>query len=192
MSMFTLAISCLTTSNLPWFTDLAFQVPMQYCSLQHRILLSSLDTSTTETHFLSDKPLHFSDLSFPSWNGNDVPFVTDLRGVGKGGFKVPGRSLGHWDLAGMKFGCVFVCFLLFFLTSIHGLRILVPQTGMEPGPRDWKHLIPNHWTTKEFLFFSSLSLFGFYFYCVVEPLEGFKQGRCHDRISLFFFLLRFI
>ena len=31
MSMFTLAISCLTTSNLPWFMDLTFQVPMQYC-----------------------------------------------------------------------------------------------------------------------------------------------------------------
>ena len=30
-----LAISCLTTSNLPWFMDLTFQVPMQYCSLQH-------------------------------------------------------------------------------------------------------------------------------------------------------------
>ena len=33
--MFTLAISCLTTSNLPWFIDLTFQVPIQYCSLQH-------------------------------------------------------------------------------------------------------------------------------------------------------------
>ena len=33
--MFTLAISCLTTSNLPLFMDLTFQVPMQYCSLQH-------------------------------------------------------------------------------------------------------------------------------------------------------------
>ena len=31
--MFTLAISCLTTSNLPWFMDLTFQVPMKYCSL---------------------------------------------------------------------------------------------------------------------------------------------------------------
>ena len=29
MSMFTLAISCLTTSNLSWFMDLTFQVPMQ-------------------------------------------------------------------------------------------------------------------------------------------------------------------
>ena len=35
MSMFTLAISYLTTSNLPWFMDLTFQVPMQHCSLQH-------------------------------------------------------------------------------------------------------------------------------------------------------------
>ena len=31
MSMFTLVISCLTTSNLPWFMDLTFQVPVQYC-----------------------------------------------------------------------------------------------------------------------------------------------------------------
>ena len=31
MSLFTLAISCLTTSSLPWFMDLTFQVPMQYC-----------------------------------------------------------------------------------------------------------------------------------------------------------------
>ena len=29
--MFTLAISCLTTFNLPWFMDLTFQVLMQYC-----------------------------------------------------------------------------------------------------------------------------------------------------------------
>ena len=28
MLMFTLAISCLTTSNLPWFMDLAFQIPI--------------------------------------------------------------------------------------------------------------------------------------------------------------------
>ena len=30
VSVFTLAISCLTMSNLPWFTDLIFQVPVQY------------------------------------------------------------------------------------------------------------------------------------------------------------------
>ena len=47
MSMFTLAISCFTASNLPWFMDLTFQVPKQYCFLQHQTLLPSLVTSTT-------------------------------------------------------------------------------------------------------------------------------------------------
>ena len=51
MSMFTLAISCLTTSNLPWFMDLTFQVLMQYYSLQHRTLLPSPVTSTTGCYF---------------------------------------------------------------------------------------------------------------------------------------------
>ena len=32
MLMFTLAISCLITCNLPWFMDLTLQVPMQYCT----------------------------------------------------------------------------------------------------------------------------------------------------------------
>ena len=47
MLMLTLAISCLTTSNLPSFMDLTFQVPMQYCSFQHWALLLSPVTSTT-------------------------------------------------------------------------------------------------------------------------------------------------
>ena len=47
MSAFTLAISCLTTSNLSWFMDLTFQVPMQYCFLQHCTLLLSPVTSRT-------------------------------------------------------------------------------------------------------------------------------------------------
>ena len=45
--MCTLAISCLTISKLPWFMDLTFQVPMQYCSLQHQTLLPSAVASTT-------------------------------------------------------------------------------------------------------------------------------------------------
>ena len=49
--MFTLAISCLTTSNLPWFMDLTFQVPMQYCSLQHQILLLSAVPSKIGHYF---------------------------------------------------------------------------------------------------------------------------------------------
>ena len=47
MLMFTLAFSCLTTSNLPWYRDLKFQIPMQHCSLQHQTFLPSPVTSTT-------------------------------------------------------------------------------------------------------------------------------------------------
>ena len=50
--VFTLAIPYLTTSNLPWFMDLTFQVPMQHCSLQHRTLLPSPVTSTTGCCYL--------------------------------------------------------------------------------------------------------------------------------------------
>ena len=53
MSMFTLAISCLTTSNLHWSMDLTFQVPVQYCFLQHQTLLSPPDTSTRALFLLS-------------------------------------------------------------------------------------------------------------------------------------------
>ena len=59
MSMFTPAISCLTTSNLPWFMDLTFQVCMQYCTLQHQTLLPSLVTSTTGYCFCFDSVSSF-------------------------------------------------------------------------------------------------------------------------------------
>ena len=54
--MFTLVISYLITSNLPWFISLKFQIPIQYCSLQHHTWLSPPDTSTTGCcfHFNSD------------------------------------------------------------------------------------------------------------------------------------------
>ena len=54
-NMFTLAISSLTTSNLPWFMDLTFQVPMQYCSLQHQTWLLPPDTSTTGHCFCPER-----------------------------------------------------------------------------------------------------------------------------------------
>ena len=41
------AISCLTTSNLPWFMDLTFQVSMQYCFLQ---LFTALDFASITSH----------------------------------------------------------------------------------------------------------------------------------------------
>ena len=51
MLMFTLAVSCLTTSNLPYFKDLIFQVPIQYCSLQYWTLHLPPEKSTVEHHF---------------------------------------------------------------------------------------------------------------------------------------------
>jgi len=57
MSMFSLAFSYLTTSYLPWFMELTFQAPMQYCSLQHQTALPSPVTSTNGHCF------HFGSIS---------------------------------------------------------------------------------------------------------------------------------
>ena len=78
MSMFTLAIFCLTTSNLPWYMDLTFQVPMQYCSLQDQTLLLSPVTSTTGCCFcfgsisslLLELFLHWSPVAY--WAPTDL------------------------------------------------------------------------------------------------------------------------
>ena len=63
MLMFTLAISYLTTSSLPWFMDLTFQVPMQYCFfcffLQHWALLSAQGISATGCQYLFDSTFSF-------------------------------------------------------------------------------------------------------------------------------------
>ena len=53
MLMFTLAISYLTTSNLSWFMDLTFRVPMQYYYLPHWTLLPSPVTSTSGCFFFA-------------------------------------------------------------------------------------------------------------------------------------------
>ena len=76
--MFTLAISCLTTSNLPWFMDLTFQVPMQYCSLQHQTLLLSPVTSTAGYSFcFGSIPSFFLEL-FLHWSSVAYWAPTDL------------------------------------------------------------------------------------------------------------------
>ena len=77
MLMFTLAISCLTTSNLPWFMYLTSQVPRQHCSLQHRTLLPSPVTSTTGccyfgsvSSFSLELFLHWSPVTY--WAPTDL------------------------------------------------------------------------------------------------------------------------
>ena len=78
MLMFTLAISCLTTSNVPCFMNLTFQVPMQCCSLQHWTLLPSPVTSTTECCFcFGSISLFFLEL-FLHWSAVAYWAPTDL------------------------------------------------------------------------------------------------------------------
>ena len=79
MSMFTLAISCLTTSNLPWFMDLTFQVPMQYCSLQQWTSLPSqaLASPWSKLYSPHQRPPEPA-LPCPAWNLS------------------AGSALGHW------------------------------------------------------------------------------------------------
>ena len=94
MSTFTLAISCLATSNLPWFMDLTFQVPMQYCSLQHWILLLSPVPSTTGYCFcFGSIPSFFLEL-FLHWS--PVAYWTPTS---------PGSSPFHYPII-LPFGTV--------------------------------------------------------------------------------------
>ena len=78
MSMFTLAISYLITSNLPWFMKLTFQVLMQYCSLQHQTWVPLPVTSITGccfcfgsiSSFLLELFLHWSPVVY--WASTDL------------------------------------------------------------------------------------------------------------------------
>ena len=75
MLMFFLAISFLTTSNLPWFMDLTFQVPMQYCSLEYQTLLSPPGTSTSEHHFHFGPASSFFLELFLHWSYRPGEFI---------------------------------------------------------------------------------------------------------------------
>ena len=90
MLTFTLAISCLTTSNLPWFIDLTFRVPMQYCSLQKWTLLPLPVTSTTGCCFCFDSVSSFFLELFFYWSPVAYWAPTDL---GSSSFSVPSFCL---------------------------------------------------------------------------------------------------
>ena len=77
MSMFTLAISCLTTSNLPWFMDLTFPVPISIVLYNIGLYFSPV-TSTTGccfcfgsiSSFFLELLLHQSTVAYwhlPTW-----------------------------------------------------------------------------------------------------------------------------
>ena len=100
--MFTLTNSCLTTSNLPWFMDWTFQVPMQYCYLWHQTLLSPLDTSAVECHF------HF---------GPAVSFFLEQLVIALCSTPVAGWKPS--DLAGL----IFQCHIFLTFHTIHGVLV---------------------------------------------------------------------
>ena len=77
MSMFILAISCLTISNLPWFMDLTFQVSI-YCCLQHWTLLLSPVTFTTGCCFCFGSVSSFFLELFLHWSPVAYWAPTDL------------------------------------------------------------------------------------------------------------------
>ena len=93
-SIFTLAISCLTTSNLPCFMDLTFQVPMQYCSLLHQTLLPSPVISTIGCCFCFDSISSFFLELFLHWS------------------PVAPTNLGSWSFSVLSF-CLFILIMEF-------------------------------------------------------------------------------
>ena len=110
MSMFTLAISCLTASNLPWFMDLTFQIPMWNCSLLHWNLLPSTVTFTAECCFCFESvSLFFLEL-FPHWFPIAYWHVLTW-GVSLSVFYVFAFSYYSWDSQGKNTEVVCHCLL---------------------------------------------------------------------------------
>ena len=134
-------LSDYTELNLPWFTDLTFQVPMQYCSLQHRTLLLSPVTSTAGYCFcLGSTPSFFLEL-FLHWSPVAYQEPTDL---GSSSFSI------------LLF-CLFILFMgfsgqeywsgfLFPSPVDHALSELSTMTP--PSCFNCFHLISNEWRWK--------------------------------------------
>ena len=140
MSTFSLAIFCWTTSNLPWFTDLTFQVPMQYFSLQHWTLLLLPIKSTTQCCFC-----------FGSVSSFFLEFVLHWSPV------------AYWaptDLGSSSFSVLSFCLFILFM----GFSRQETRSGLPfPSPVDhilqnspswpirlgWPHMAWLHWVRKD-------------------------------------------
>ena len=122
--MFTLAISCLTTFNLPWFMDLTFQVPMKYCSLQHQ------DFTFTTRH------IH-NWASFLLWPNHFI-----LTGVvSKCPLLFPGSILHTFQPGGL-----ILCYHIFLLFhTVHGVLRQEYWSGL-PFPSPVDHILSTDWT----------------------------------------------
>ena len=115
MSTLTLAISCLTTSNLPWLMDLTFQVPMQYCSLQHQTLLLSLVTSTAGCCFCFGSILSFFLELFLHWSPVPCWAPTDL---GSSSFSIQSFCLSYCSCGSQGKNTEVVCHSLLQWTTL--------------------------------------------------------------------------
>ena len=146
MSTFTLAISCLTTSSLPWFIDLTFHVLMQHCSLKKWTLLLSPVTSTTGYCFFcflfGSIPSFFLEL-FLHWSPVTYWAPTDL---GSSSFIILSFCLfillmgfsrqEYWSVYLLSFcslGIIFaVVFDTFFFSSLPFWLDIYVQCNLEP------------------------------------------------------------
>ena len=149
--MFTLAIPCLPTSNSPWFIDLTFYVPMQYCSLQHQILLSSPDTSTTECHF------HF---------GPGTSFFMDLLVV-----VLCSSPVAYWTPTNLR-GSSFRVISLGVFIQFMGFSPQVYWSGL-PFPSPMYHILSELFTTT-LLFWVALQSMAHSFIELCKPLHHDK------------------
>ena len=110
--MFTLVTSYLTTSNLPWFMDLTFQVPMQYNAYHIRLYfhhqshpqLCVIFTLAPSLHsfwniFLPSSPVAYwapTHLRSPSFSSYLFAFSYCLRGSQGKNTEVACQSLLQW------------------------------------------------------------------------------------------------
>ena len=133
MSTFSLVISCLTTSSLPWFMDLTFQLPMQYCSLQHWTLLPSPVTSTTRYCFCFGSFSSFFLELFLQWSQVAYWAPTNL---GSSSFSVLSFCLFILFMGYSGRNTEVVCHSLLQWTTLHPKEV----TQYELLEEDWGHV----------------------------------------------------
>ena len=128
--MFTLAISCLTTSNLPWFVDLTFHVPMQYCSLQHRALLPSLVTPPAGRCF------HFGSIS---------SFFLELF--------LHSSPVAYWaptDLGSSSFSVISFCLFILFMGLKNRTNVIHSIDESQKLYIEWRKLVLKDYILHDF------------------------------------------
>ena len=142
MSMFTLEITCLTTSNLLWFMDLTFQVPMQYCSLQHWTILLSLVTCTTGCYFrfgsASSFFLEVFFFFFPLFSSSILGTYRSGEFIFQCHIFLPFHTV-H----GILKARILKSFVILFSSGLHFVRTLHHDTSILGGPT-W-HGSKFHW-----------------------------------------------